>query len=143
MLKTPQLIARLSRAVASGPVGPVFTGPHHFSVSMRCTHGASLAEPRLLGKAWLREATRRVLIAPRRGAHFQKCLRNYLRRPEIKKISWGGMPPDPPSWRAYARIKYITRSSTPKLNILSTALDTQSHCILPLSLIHKHHSLSL
>ena len=88
---------------------------------MRCTHGASLAEPRLLGKAWLREATRCVLIAPRRGAHFKKWLRNYLRRPEIKKNSWGVMSPDPPSWCAYARIKYITRSSTPKLNVLSTA----------------------
>ena len=78
VLTGQRLIARLSRAVASGPVGPVFTGPP----LLRCTHGASLAEPRLLRKAWLREATRR-------GAHFKKCLRNYLRRPEIKKKSWG------------------------------------------------------
>ena len=76
---------------------------------MRCTHGASLAEPRLLGKAWLREATRRVLIAPRRGAHFKKCLRNYLRRPEIKKNSWGGHTPRPP-WLARLRAHQVHHS---------------------------------
>ena len=44
------------RAIASGPVGPVFTGP---LFSEHALH-ASLAEPRLLGIAWLR------------GAHFVK-----------------------------------------------------------------------
>ena len=53
VFKTPQLIARLSRAVASGPVGPVFTGPPLFSE--HALH-ARLAEPRLLGKAWLRDS---------------------------------------------------------------------------------------
>ena len=80
---------RLTRAVASGPVGPVFTGPL-FSEHALHARG-SLAEPRLLGKAWLREATRRVLIAPRHGAHFGK-LKKCLRRPEIRNFLGGACP---------------------------------------------------
>ena len=48
-------LARLSRAVASCPVGPVFTGPPLFSE--HALHArASLAEPRLLGTARLHGA---------------------------------------------------------------------------------------
>ena len=103
MLKTPQLIACLSRAVASGPV---FTGPLFSEHALRTVASRSHAFSGKRGSARL--YTRRVLIAPRHGAHFKKCLRNSLRRPEIKRFSWGCMPPHPPSWRADARIKYIT-----------------------------------
>ena len=30
----------------------------------------------------------------------KKCIRNHLRKSKIPKIFWGGMPSDPPSWRA-------------------------------------------
>ena len=128
LLKTPQLIAR---PVASGPVGPVFTGPPLFSEHALHARGLASRSHAFSGK----RGSRRVLIAPRRGAHFKKCLRTYLRRPEIKKNSWGGMPPDPTSWRAYARIKYITRSSTSKLNVLSTALCNPQIIKLPTGLV--------
>ena len=38
-----------------------------------------------------RGSTRRVLIAPRRGAHFGKLKKCHLRRPEILNFPGGGM----------------------------------------------------
>ena len=75
LLKTPQLIARLSRAVASGPVGPVFTGPPLFSEHALHARGLASRSHAFSGK----RGSRRVLIAPRRGA-LQKVPQNLSQK---------------------------------------------------------------
>ena len=42
-----------------------------------------------------RGSTRRVLIAPRRGAHFGKLKKCHLRRPEIENLPGGACPQTP------------------------------------------------
>ena len=76
---------------------------------------------------WLHFAAGRLILA----LSPQNRTRSDLRRPEIPKNSWGGMPPDPPSGRASSDFGVRTNQrpciGTPLCKFLNPPLHTHTH----------------
>ncbi len=104
-----KLVGSNNRGAGAGPAGPADAGPMFTPKSrnkrarlwMAAAAKAVNARAAVASSAYIALGYCNVKVAIARGPVIpQHRIRSDLRRPEIKRNSWGGMPPDPPSLRA-------------------------------------------